>query len=97
MSEYKYIIFLAGEAKPKTEMWECWSKPEEEGGKPTAEAVILGIVKWYGAWRKYAFFPETCTFYEQGCLRDIAHFLEEKTRLHKAGRAPTSRRKGKKQ
>ena len=37
----------------------------------------LGDIKWYASWRKYAFFPEPNTLYEQDCLRDIANFLEE--------------------
>ena len=37
----------------------------------------LGDIKWYAPWRKYAFFPEPDTIYEQDCLRDIAGFLEK--------------------
>ena len=36
---------------------------------------ILGDIKWYAQWRKYAFFPETDGIYEQDCLQDIAKFL----------------------
>lgn len=47
--------------------------------KPAGE--FLGVIRWYGAWRKYAFFPETQTLYEQDCLRDIAQFLEDAKNL----------------
>ena len=39
----------------------------------------LGAVKWFGAWRKYCFFPCDGTLYEQDCLRDIATFCETAT------------------
>lgn len=44
---------------------------------------ILGIIKWYGPWRKYAFFPETNTIYEEDCLRQIAQFVVNETTLHR--------------
>jgi hypothetical protein len=45
----------------------------------TLEGALLGSVKWYGRWRKYAFFPEAGTVFETGCLRDIAGFCEVET------------------
>jgi hypothetical protein len=41
---------------------------------------ILGMIKWLPSWRRYAFFPEPETFYEEQCLKDIALFLEVETR-----------------
>ena len=43
----------------------------------------LGDIEWHPEWRKYVFFPEVNTLYEQDCLRDIATFIEEKMFLHK--------------
>lgn len=43
----------------------------------------LGVVRWYGAWRRYAFEPQPSTVWEQDCLRAVAEFIEEKTREHK--------------
>lgn len=37
----------------------------------------LGSISWFARWRKYAFFPNTGTLYEQTCLRDIAQFIDE--------------------
>lgn len=51
-----------------------------------SEPTILGTVKWFTRWRKYAFFPCIQTVYEQKCLRDIANFCETVTREHKAKR-----------
>jgi len=39
--------------------------------------VLLGIIKWFGAWRKYAFFPYPDTVFETQCLSDITQFLKD--------------------
>jgi hypothetical protein len=43
----------------------------------------LGLVKWYGPWRTYAFFPTPNTYFEKTCLREIALFCELLTKKHK--------------
>jgi hypothetical protein len=43
------------------------------------EPVILGAVKWFGRWRRYAFFPGAQTVYEATCLREIADFCADQT------------------
>jgi len=58
----------------KTEVFEVFSK---ENHCP------LGIIKWIAGWHKYAFFPYESSYYEWVCLRDIAEFIEEKTREYK--------------
>jgi hypothetical protein len=40
----------------------------------------LGTVKWYGAWRQYAFFPERETVWNRDCPRQLAGFLDEAMR-----------------
>lgn len=50
-----------------------WNVLTVDGG------VCLGVVKWHGAWRKYAFFPTPQTLFEEDCLRDIAQALAEAT------------------
>lgn len=37
----------------------------------------IGIIRWYGAFRKYSFFPNSNTVYESVCLQDIADFLNK--------------------
>lgn len=37
----------------------------------------LGWIKWNTGWRRYAFYPEENTYYEEVCLGDISKFLEE--------------------
>jgi len=47
-----------------------------------ADGAKLGEVKWFGRWRKYAFFPIDSIF-EQVCLREVADFIEAKTKEHR--------------
>jgi hypothetical protein len=44
----------------------------------------LGEVRWFGRWRKYAFFPIGTAVFEADCLRDIAQFCEARTKEHRA-------------
>lgn len=49
----------------------------------------LGEVKWYAPWRRYAYSPSGHSgmlWLEQDCLREIAQFIEDKTREHKKAR-----------
>jgi hypothetical protein len=32
---------------------------------------IIGIIKWYGPWRQYCFFPEFDTVWNITCLTDV--------------------------
>lgn len=41
----------------------------------SCNGIMLGIIKWYGPWRKYTFFPETNTLFDFSCLLQIVHFL----------------------
>ena len=68
-----HIWFVPGEPKPKTKTW--WVRAK--GGS------TIGLVAWFGRWRKYSFFPEGGTVWEQVCLREIADFCEARTREHK--------------
>lgn len=49
------------------------------------DGYLLGFVKWHPPWRCYSFQPDekVGTLYEHKCLRDIADFIEEKTKEHK--------------
>lgn len=72
----KWINFkLVGE-KPKTKIWMVTSNENEDE---------LGIIEWLPRWRKYCFYPSDSVF-EEDCLRDIADFIEMKTKNHKRKR-----------
>ena len=60
----------------KTKIWEVES---------SHDALPIGHIQWHGRWRGYAFFPDPDTIYEQQCLRTIADFCEEQTRLTRQG------------
>lgn len=64
-------------ASGKTRIWHIITRDENQ--------FILGEVKWFGRWRKYAFFPSEhiVGVFEEDCLRDIADFIEAQTKEHK--------------
>ena len=31
----------------------------------------LGLIRWYGPWRQYVFYPGPGTLFNKGCLQDI--------------------------
>lgn len=69
---YKYITIEGPSTSysGKTKSWQVWAR------KPF---VILGYIKWHGAWRCYAFFPADNTLFEHNCLWDIADFVARET------------------
>lgn len=65
MSEF--IEFELIEKKPKTDVYAVNNKTSGD---------MLGIIKWYPAWRQYCFFPSEETLYERKCLKDINNFMQ---------------------
>lgn len=55
----EYLEFNLIEQKPKTKIVGVWSKKSSDR---------LGLIKWHGPWRQYAFFPENGTLFNIGCL-----------------------------
>ena len=45
----------------------------------------LGTIKWYAAWRRYAFYPDADTVFDEGCMRTILEFLALKNKEHHSG------------
>ena len=70
--DYKHFKFIQVSSPPqvKTRRWEARTKDER---------TVLGNVRWYAHWRRYVFFPEANTLYDQNCLWDIADFVAERT------------------
>lgn len=73
-----FINFRSVGASPsgKTSIWAV----------DTRDGLPLGTVKWFGAWRKYAFYPADSTVFEATCLMEIAAFCMTRTEEHKARR-----------
>lgn len=50
------------------------------------DRIFVGVIRWWGKWRKYVFVPQPNTLFEQVCLRDIADFCERVTREKREAR-----------
>ena len=42
----------------------------------TLGGLYLGEIKWYGAWRKFCFFPNKETIWDNKCLKLVIDFLD---------------------
>ena len=75
----KYIKFEeAGTSKSGlTKLYAVWA---------TKDYALLGEIKWFWRWRKYAFLPVVGTLFEEGCMRTIADFCEQKTKELRAAK-----------
>jgi hypothetical protein len=68
--QYKYIYIKESSTETKTKRWLVLSKQFDDR---------LGVIKWHGSWRSYAFFPDDETLFEHNCLWDIADFVAKET------------------
>jgi len=64
----RYLEFRLLEQKPKTQVIEVISK---------CHGNRLGIIKWFGRWRRYALFPESTIVFDAECLNDIVSYIEK--------------------
>src|SRR5208282_248516 len=44
----------------------------------------LGVILWFARWRKYCFYPDPNTLYEETCMREISQFIVEETVARRA-------------
>jgi len=79
LTEGKYISFAKAE-KQNPSSWVY--NVQSNDGYP------LGTIKWYAQWRKYGFYPENGTVYENICLREIAEFCIMLNARQRAGIKP---------
>jgi len=73
MKTYIKFTEIYPDATRKTKKWSVLNKENE---------AHLGFISWYGAWRRYCFYANATTIFEQNCLRDIANFIELQTKLY---------------
>ena len=80
MSEPRWIRFV--ECTAIERRTRRWSVQTRDGHAQ------LGTIEWYGPWRKYSFSPsmEAPLVFEEMCLRDVAAFVEARTREHREER-----------
>ena len=84
LAEATHIYFQRiGKPNPRavTDVWHVYS-----GNAHTPSPLMLGHVAWFGAWRKYCYYPNGATVYEETCLREIAEFVVTITTQHKTSR-----------
>ena len=70
MPESKYLEFeKIGDTKHgKTEIWEIISK---------SSGFSLGLIKWYGPWRQYCFYPSAHCVFNVTCMSDISGHIKD--------------------
>lgn len=66
--ETQYLFFEEQPQKGKTKLFRVCNKINRE---------TLGYIKWFGAFRKYAYLSNGGIFYDSECLNDIKKFLEK--------------------
>lgn len=73
MSEW--LDFELVESKPKTSVYAV---------KARGSGDVLGVIKWYPAWRHYCFFPSTTieTVHSDRCLLAISQFITALNKKH---------------
>lgn len=78
----KYLSVRKRPADPKrcTYRWTVLSNNE----------IALGVVVWFAGWRQYCFEPRENTTFNNGCLCDLAAFLE---RVNRERREERNKRK----
>ena len=76
-AELTWIRMVEIKDTGKTKVWNVMEKGND--GR-------LGQIKWFGRWRKYAFFPVAPTVFEATCLMEIAGFCKEQTDAWRAGK-----------
>lgn len=71
LKKYIKIVEVANPGH-KTKVWHVVDKKIE---------FLLGVVKWYGGWRKYVFYTEA-GYMDADFLKMIGAFCEERTQEH---------------
>lgn len=69
IKETQYLVFIDTETpKRKTKVINIININAEE---------VIGIIKWYGPWRQYCFFPEYDTVWNITCLNDVNEVIQK--------------------
>lgn len=61
----------------KTEVWDV---------RGVANGVLLGQVRWYAPWRRYAFMPKSETIYDAACMFELSTFCARQMELRREQR-----------
>ena len=71
--EDKFIKIYHISSKPKTEVYEVWSK---------CSNILLGNILWYPKWRHYVF-DDAKNIYSDRCLFALGEFVKKCNENHK--------------
>lgn len=69
-----YFVKARKENSPASGKTFVWTLRKDSGMRL---GELLGVVKWHGAWRQYAFFPEDHSFWSECCLVFVSEFLKK--------------------
>ena len=78
--ETEYLKFCFSHTTGKTDVWSVVSKKHDD---------VLGEIKWHGAWRQYAFFPNENTIWNRECLADVMNFISMLMETRKTKSCPS--------
>ena len=70
LKETKYLSFIVKEHKPKTKVVAVVNKTHKQE---------IGVIRWYGAWRQYCFYPHPNTIWNTACLNDVNNMITKLT------------------
>ena len=73
-----YVYYKPGEDHKGRPTWTLHNKRSD---------AQIGNIGWYASWRRYIFVPLENACFDAYCLREIASFLDRKTKGDKAGAA----------
>jgi hypothetical protein len=62
LKETQYLRFVEFPKREKTRIIAVMNIHHEQ---------IIGMIKWFGRWRQYCFFPSTETVWNINCLNDV--------------------------
>lgn len=86
-------IFIAGRTFTQSRWLDIQMIPRRDGLKTDTwhiynkdAGVRVGIIKWYGSFKCYSFFPEPGMVFEPTCLTDITNFIHTQMREWEAKR-----------
>jgi hypothetical protein len=70
-----FIVFVILDPKPgrSTRTWEV---------RNHLTNATVGLVEWYGAFRKYSFFPKCRMVFDSNCLDLLSSFMTQATKEH---------------
>lgn len=72
----KYLAFSKTGETAKTKIFGVYSTAPPYSDK-------VGEVRWHWPWRKYCFFTNGGTIFDNNCLQEITNFLDEENKKHR--------------